>query len=66
MSIRRSALLLTVTLAIGLAAAGASATWLVYTESGLAWLSTRVAGYAGKGLTLDGVAGTLAGGASVS
>ncbi|MGZ5171980.1 MAG: hypothetical protein ACXWCY_31605, partial [Burkholderiales bacterium] len=66
MSIRRSALLLTVTLAIGLAAAGASATWLVYTESGLAWLSTRIAGYAGKGLTLDGVAGTLAGGASVS
>ncbi|MDB5922047.1 MAG: hypothetical protein JWN13_983 [Betaproteobacteria bacterium] len=66
MSIRRGALLIVAMLLLALAAAGATATWLVYTESGLAWLSTRIAGYAGKGLTLDGVAGTLAGGASVS
>lgn len=48
-----------------LAAAGAAGTWLLYTEGGLAWLSTRAIGLAGKGLTLEGIAGTLAGGARV-
>jgi translocation and assembly module TamB len=65
MSIRRGAWLFIATLLVALTAIGAGATWLIYTEAGLAWLSTRVAGYAGKGLTLDGVAGTLAHGASV-
>ena len=50
--------------AIVASAAGAAA-WLLYSESGLRWLTTRVAGYAGKGLTLDGVSGSLAGGAAV-
>ncbi|HEY0336213.1 MAG TPA: hypothetical protein VGC70_02655, partial [Burkholderiales bacterium] len=66
MSLRRGAWLFITTLLVALTAVGAGATWLVYTESGLAWLSTRIAGYAGKGLTLDGVAGTLAHGASVA
>ena len=63
MSRRRIALLaLILTLATVLACAGAAGAWLLYTESGLHWLATRATGIAGKGLTLDGVAGTLAGG----
>ena len=62
---RAFVLALALLLGLALAAAGATGTWLFYTESGLAWLSTRVAGYAGKGLTLEGVTGTLAGGATV-
>lgn len=38
--------------------------WLLYTEAGLAWLSTRAVAAAGEGLTLDGVSGTLARGMS--
>ena len=53
------------TLLVMFAGFALAASWLVYTESGLAWLATRVAGIAGKGLTLDGVAGTLAHGASI-
>jgi translocation and assembly module TamB len=46
-------------LAIVCATVGAGA-WLLYTEAGLAWLSTRAVAIAGEGLTIDGVAGTLA------
>ena len=37
--------------------------WIFYTPSGLTWLTARLSGYAGEGLTLERVAGTLAGGA---
>lgn len=53
-------LLLVVTVGAGALVAG----WLFYTEAGLAWIMVRAAGF-DKGLTLEGVAGTLAGGASV-
>ena len=66
MTRRSVAWLLVATLATGLAALGGTAAWLLYAESGLTWLATRVTGFAGKGLTLDGVAGTLAGGARVA
>jgi translocation and assembly module TamB len=63
MSRRRIAFLaLTLTFVALLACAGAAGTWLLYTESGLAWLAARATVIAGKGLTLDSVAGTLAGG----
>jgi translocation and assembly module TamB len=62
---RIAALLVAAALLTVVVAAGAGFAWLAYTESGLAWLAARVIGFAGKGLTLDGVAGTLAGGASV-
>ncbi|MGZ8266043.1 MAG: translocation/assembly module TamB domain-containing protein [Burkholderiales bacterium] len=60
---RIAVLTVTLTLAVVLCAAAAGAGWLLYTEPGLVWLSARVVGIAGKGLILDGVAGTLAGGA---
>ncbi len=59
---RRYVALLTfaiVVLATVCAAVGAGA-WLLYTEAGLAWLSTRAVSMAGEGLEIDGVAGTLA------
>jgi translocation and assembly module TamB len=52
-------------LALLVAAAGGAISWLFYTESGLAWAVARASGYGGEGLAIDGVAGTLAGGASV-
>jgi translocation and assembly module TamB len=42
-----------------------AAAWILYTPSGLAWLTARLSGYAGEGLTLERVAGTLAGGATI-
>ena len=63
---RRLAVIAALLVAAVIASAAGAAAWLLYTESGLAWLATRAASYAGKGLTLDGVAGTLAGGAAVS
>ena len=63
---RRLAWVVALLLAATAATAAGAAVWLLYTESGLAWLSTRIAGYAGKGLTLDRVAGTLVGGASIA
>ncbi|MES2564569.1 MAG: hypothetical protein V4637_17885, partial [Pseudomonadota bacterium] len=58
-------LTLLASVAVLFAAVVGASSWLVYTEAGLQWLSARVVGYAGKGLTLDGVAGTLAQGAHV-
>lgn len=63
---RSIAWLIVAMLATTLAGIGGGAAWLLYTESGLNWLATRVTGFAGEGLTLDGVAGTLAGGASIA
>ena len=64
MSRRRIAALALILFAAALVScAGAAGAWLLYTEAGLTWLASRVTGIAGKGLTLDGVAGTLAGGA---
>ena len=59
-----SALVAVVALLVASAAGGYA--WLVYTESGLAWLTARLSGYGGEDLTLEGVAGTLAGGARVA
>ena len=59
-----SAVLVVVTLLVTSAAGGFA--WLFYTDSGLAWIAARVVGIGGKGLTLDGVAGTLAGGARIA
>ena len=42
-------------------AAGAGV-WILYTEAGLAWVANRARSAAGEGLTLEGVAGTLASG----
>jgi translocation and assembly module TamB len=61
---RSAGLLLAGIVAMLLAGTAGGVGWLLYTESGLAWLAARVVGFAGKGLTLDAVAGTLAGGAS--
>ena len=52
-------------LAIAAATIATAAAWLFYTDSGFTWITTRVIGVTGKGLTLDGVAGTLAHGARV-
>lgn len=41
---------------------GTAGAWLLYTEAGLAWILARAGDAAGEGLTLKGVAGTLAGG----
>jgi translocation and assembly module TamB len=46
-------------------ALSAGGAWLLYTTAGLQWLATRAVGFAGKGLELDGVAGTLARGARI-
>jgi len=43
----------------GIAGAGA---WILYTEAGLAWVASRARTTAGEGLTMEGVAGTLASG----
>jgi translocation and assembly module TamB len=63
---RRIAWSLVIVVVALVVAAGGAATWLVHTESGLTWLAGRVAGFAGKGLTLDGVSGTLSGGATLA
>jgi translocation and assembly module TamB len=63
--VRVIAALLAATLLVLAAAAGATAAWLLYTESGLAWLTARAARYVGEGLALEGTSGTLAGGAQV-
>ena len=42
-----------------------AAAWVLYTPSGLAWITQRLASYAGEGLTLEGVSGTLASGAAI-
>jgi translocation and assembly module TamB len=52
-------------LGLVIAAAAGAISWLFYTEAGLAWIVARASGYGGEGLTIDGVAGTLAGGARV-
>jgi translocation and assembly module TamB len=66
MSKRRIAVLALVAfVALLVTAVAATGAWLFYTSSGLQWLATRAIGFAGKGLELDGVAGTLAGGARV-
>jgi len=62
---RLAVIAIALTLLAAVAAAGTAGAWLLYTQAGLAWLTTRAVGFAGKGLTLEGVAGTLAGGASV-
>lgn len=58
-------LALVLSIALLAAAVAGAGTWLFYTESGLQWLSARLSGYGGEDLTLEGVAGTLAGGARV-
>ncbi len=62
---RRLLTALVLVLVLAAAGVGGAGAWLLYTESGLRWLTTRVAGFAGEGLSLDGVAGSLAGGARV-
>src|SRR5688572_9610020 len=67
MSRVRGVLTVVVVALLALAGAiGGAAGWLFYTESGLRWLSERAIGFAGEGLTLDGVSGTLARGARIS
>ncbi|HEV7802880.1 MAG TPA: translocation/assembly module TamB domain-containing protein [Burkholderiales bacterium] len=57
--------LLALALIVALGSVAGAAGWVLYTQSGLEWLATRITGFAGTGLTLDAVTGTLAGGASV-
>jgi len=65
MTRRRVALLLAVfALVAAVSAFAAAGAWLLYTEAGLAWIAARASAAAGVGLTLEGVAGTLAGGTS--
>jgi translocation and assembly module TamB len=65
MRARTLLLLFAATLVVLVSAAGGAFAWLFYTEAGLAWLLPRAARYAGEQLTLEGPAGTLAGGAQV-
>lgn len=62
---RLLALATALVVATGLAAVAAAAGWLFYTPSGLAWTAARASALV-PGLRLDGVSGTLAGGATVS
>jgi translocation and assembly module TamB len=65
MTKRRIAALLAVSVVVtALLAVGTAGAWLLYTEAGLAWIVARAGNAAGEGLTLEGVAGTLAGGTS--
>lgn len=61
---RIAALVAALVVVTTLIAAGTAGVWLLYTEAGLAWIAARASGAAGEGLTLEGVAGSLAGGTS--
>jgi len=55
-----------VTLLAAVGAVAGAGAWLLYTEAGLAWIAGRATNAFGEGLTLDAVAGTLAGGMRAS
>lgn len=55
-------LVLVLSLLVLTAIAGGAYVWVLYTEAGLTWITARVNGAAGEGLTMTDLEGTLAGG----
>ena len=63
MSKRRITLLVLILCVVAVIGGAAGAgVWILSTEAGLAWVAARARSAAGEGLTLESVAGTLAGG----